>query len=282
MFKQHTLKVPIELLQMVNACKLHKALGIFLLLKSYCDGHLILTKDLQTEMMLRMGIRTITSFSKYLDRLIQLNWVGRDHSNNTYYIRSFNWLRKVHQFTYTTSAVFNLTKDIRHITEFVQAAIIGFEVRRRESGRKAKIIKVAGRSALKKASALQELTATGVISAYIGISNEQLGKLLGVSKSQADRIKKRLVSLGLLSTRPRYKLIAQSSKPDFKLIKHYNPNRRYRISRIRHKGKLSYRFKERTYDEIMNHIEFVNQRNLLKRLNQKGLYKVCTLSIPLL
>ncbi len=282
MFKSHTLKVPIELLQMVNACKLHKALGIFLLLKSYCDGHLILTKELKAEIMLRMGIRTLTSFSKYMERLVQLNWVGIDHSNNTCYIRSFNWLRKVYHFTYTTSAVFNFRRDIRYITQFVQAAIIGFEVRRRESGRKAKIIKVAGRSALKKASAIQELIATGMISPYIGLSNEKLGELLGVSRSQADRIKKKLKSLGYLRTKPRYKLIAQLATPDFQLIKNYNPNRRYLVSKSKRKQNLSYRFKERTYDEIMNCIEFVNQRNLLKQLNQKGILKSQTLSIPLL
>lgn len=272
MFKQSYSNVPVELLKYANANKLHKALGIYLLLKASCNGHIVLTKQDRLQVMDALQIKTVASFNKHLGRLVAENWVGLDDSTGTYYIRGFNYLRRKHGFTGSLSVCFYTATDGCTIKEFIQAALICNEVRRKVHGRNAKIIKLAGRSALKKESAVQELIATGKITAYCGLSNGLIGGLLGVGKSQADRIKKRLVRIGYIRTNPQYKQVATFNKPDWVLYSHLPP-RRYKFDvRVKKTGKQITLY-ERSYDEIIACMEFVNQKTMVRKMENFGVHR---------
>jgi hypothetical protein len=266
-FKKDTLKMPVELLMYANANKLHKAVGIYLLLKAFCDGHIILSRHDRLQIMDALQIKTVASFNKHLNRLISLNWVGLDGNTGTYYVRGFNYLRKQQDFKSSLSACFYVASDSCTIKEFIQGGLINSDIRRKNHGRKAKIIKLAGRPALKKESAIQGLIAMGKITAYCGLSNSLIGKILGVSKSQADRIKKRLVKLGYIRTNPKYKHLATFNHPDWILCDHL-PGRRYQFHvRVTSQGKL-YMLYERTYDEIIPCMEFSNQKSIIRKLKK--------------
>ncbi|MCU7551797.1 hypothetical protein OCK74_21935 [Chitinophagaceae bacterium LB-8] len=267
MFKTHTLNVPIELVHLVHDNKLHEALGIYLLLKASCDGHLFLSVEQRSCIMAALGLKDVRTFKKHLDKLIQLNWVGYNKNSRTYYIRSFKTLRVQSGFHKYLSAVFHVSKDAANITEFIQGVLLCFEIKRRMRGRNSKVAKIAGSSALKKGRALHELKANGDISVYIGLSLEKLGELWGVSKSQADRIKKRVSKLKYIKTKAKYNIIHTSSKPDFSLFKNLPSNRIYDVKRRKRNGWVYYEFRERSYDEIISLMEFVNQKSIVRRLN---------------
>jgi hypothetical protein len=266
LFKTNRLNVPIELIQQVQASKLHKSLGVYLMMKAACDGHIVLSKEQRRVIMAALGINTVRSFEKYLNKLITLNWIGFDKQTKAYYIRSFKTIRKENGFYRYRAVPFYISKDSTTITEFVQAAIICDKVVCKQHARKAKIIKVVGRSAFKKESAIQELVATNRITPYCGLSNELIGKCLGFGKSQADRCKKRLIITGYIKANAKYKQVCSFDKPDYLFLSHLPANRRYRLETTTHADNKTYIVLERTYDEIISCMEFTNQKAVVRRL----------------
>ena len=128
-----------------------------------------------------------------------------------------------------------------------------------------------GRSALQKESALQELIAAGKITKYCGLSNSIIGKILSVSKSQADRIKKKLKKLGYIRANAKYSHVTTFDKPDWVFKNHLSPNRRYQL-RIRGKNQnRKYMLFERSFDEIIPCMEFVNQKWAVRRIKSDRL-----------
>lgn len=216
--------------------------------------------------MTALCINTKRSFESYLSKLTALNWVGFDKNTHTYYIRSFKVLRVQAGYQKYLSAVFQIEKDASSITQFVQGALVCYHVKRRMQGRKTKIAKFAGSSALKNGSAIQELTARGDISGHVGFSLEKLGKLLNVSKSQADRYKKRLQTEGYIKTRKKYNVLFTSDKPDFYLFTNLPTNRIYDVKKRRREGKTFYEFRERTFDEFIPLMLFRCQKSIVRRL----------------
>lgn len=172
MLKTELLKIPMQLVQYVNAQKLYKAMGVYLMLKASCDGHVVLTKELTSQIMEQLGIHTVVSFSKYVMQLKEQNWIGVDDATHTYYIRGFNTIRKHNEWLNSTSVVFQIAKDATQMKVFVQASCTCHKVRGMVNGRFAKARKLLGNSsALKKESALQELVANKQISPYTGLSS---------------------------------------------------------------------------------------------------------------
>lgn len=267
LFKHLELKVPTEFLQHVNDNRLFIVLGLFLLLKASGDGHIMLNTELKQGIMSALQI-SLNTFKKHLKTLIGLNWVGVDASTGIYYIRSFNFLRRKYGYTGSVAARFNLSSDACTIKEFVQGALICHDVRRKMHGRNAKIIKSLGRSALHKESAIQELVRTGEITKYCGLSNSVIGKILGVSKSQADRIKKKLKKLGYIHTHAQYTHIATFDKPDWVLYDYLQVNRRLQFRTSGEGQKKKYMLFERSYDEITPCMEFVNQKWAARRMKK--------------
>lgn len=245
------------------------ALGLFLILKASCNGHAVLTDAWKAFLMNALGIKTARSFHQYFHRLIEENWIGLDHKTNTVYIRSFKLLRISLGFYNPTTVEFEVSKDASAIKEFSYAAILCSEVKRRLHARKAVIIKKAGRSALKNESALQELSANKFITDYIGISVDKLGELWNVSKSQADRIKKRLMLLEYIRRKKHYVTIHTSDKPDFAIFKNLPPNRRYEVLKRKSKGEVVYQFRERTFDEIISCMRFSSQKTVIRALKNR-------------
>jgi hypothetical protein len=266
-----TLFVPIQLVQLVHTRKLHKALGIYLLMKASCDGHMVLTPGHRLSIMHALRLKTVRSFEKHLQKLVELNWVGYDDISRTYYVRSFKSLRKTYSFYQYRAVPFSISKDSATITEFVKAAIICNDIVRRQRARKAKIIKEAGRSACKKERAVQELIALKRITPYCGLSNELMGKLLGVSKSQADRLKKRMEDIGYLKANAKYRQVCQFHKPDYLFLKHLPANRRYSLEIITQAETRTYKVMERTYDELISCMEFINQKAIVRKLKSANM-----------
>lgn len=266
MLRSEFLSVPIELIQFAHKNKMHKALGLYLLLKASCDGHIVLSKELLSRMMSMLNISDRRSFRKYLKQLLSENWVGYNPETGIYYIRGSKNLRKRYGFRHNTSAVFYIAEDAPKVTAFIHGAIISHEIRRRTKARNARVKKLAGSSALLKESALHELADKGLISEYIGLSLSVIGKILGISQSQADRIKTNLKAQGYVKLKARYKVICEQDQPDFTLIKYMPVNRRYSVVKKTKRKKIVYEFRERSFDEIISCMELKNQRAILKKM----------------
>ncbi|QEC44397.1 hypothetical protein [Pseudobacter ginsenosidimutans] len=264
-----TLCVPVQLIKYAHANKLQKALGLYLLLKASCDGHAEFNHDWKAFLMNTLDIKTTRSFNKYMSMLINENWVGLDKKSNTVYIRSFKWLRMKYGLYEPSIVEFDVVEDARHIVDFISSTILCFEIKRREHARRAVIIKKAGRSALKNESALQVLKAKKYITAYIGISLEKLGQLWNVSKSQADRIKNRLIRLNYIRRKKHYEVIQTLNSPDFSLFRHLPANRRYDVKKRKSKGATVYLFRERTFDEIISCMRFSSQKAVIRALKNR-------------
>lgn len=273
MITEKYLNVPIELIKYAHKHKIHKALGLYLLMKASCDGHLVLSCGLRTTFMGLLKIKDKRSFDKHLQRLVKENWIGHDPLNQIYFIRGTKRLRERLGLQNGTAVVFYIGKDTHRIKDFVHGAIIGYDLIRKNRARNGRIRKLAGSSALKKEGALQELAARGKISEYIGLSLSVIGKLLVVSQSQADRIKSKLVSAGYISTVARFKVVHVSDAPDFNLIKYLRSDRRYSFKRRKVRGQIVYEFRERTYDEILSLMEFRSQKGMMRRMQKKEFVK---------
>src|SRR5687768_12033042 len=124
-----------QLVQYVNTQKLFKALGVYLMLKACCDGHVLLTKALRSQIMEQLGIHTVSSFRKYINQLRELNWIGVDDATHTYYVRGFNTIRRQHGWLNSTSVVLPVAKDARQMKVFVQASCTCHKVRTMVNGR---------------------------------------------------------------------------------------------------------------------------------------------------
>lgn len=270
MFKQSYSSIPVELVQYAHTQKMHKALGLYLLMRASCDGYMALTTGCKSSFMVLLNIKDGRSFNKHLQKLINENWIGYDTGKQLYYIRGSKELRKRYGFHNSSAVIFNIVKDAPNVTSFIHGAIISHEVIRKNKARNGRIRKLAGSFALKKESAIQELAASGRISEYIGLSLSVIGNLLGVSQSQADRIKVKLQNLGYISAKAKYRVVHVSDSPDFALIKFLPRNRRYSVRRKKGKDKVVYEFKERSYDEIYSLMEFKNQKAMIRRMRNLG------------
>lgn len=66
-------------------------------------------------------------------------------------------------------------------------------------------------------------------------------------------------------------MVLNSEKPDMTLYSHLPPNRRYSVKIRRKTGKKLYQYRERRYEEIINCMEFVNQKSIIRRIkNEKS------------
>ncbi len=272
MFKQSHSNVPIELIQFAHKHKMHRALGLYLLMRTSCDGNMVLTAGCKMGFKELLRIKDDRSFNKHLQKLLDENWIGHDKVNQVYYIRGIKALRSHYGFYEVSAVAFDIVRDAPHITSFIHGAIIGQQLKKRNRARNGRIIKLAGSSALKKESAIQELAASGKISAYIGLSVSIIGKMLEVSQSQADRIKTKLIDLGYMSARQKFNVVHEADKPDFSLIKYLPSSRRYSVKRKTKNKKVVYVFSERCYDELFSLMEFKNQKSVVKRMGNFGIY----------
>lgn len=274
MSRSACISVPIDIIRYVHQNKMHKALGVLLQMKSLCNGHMVLDKATQSIIMAGLAIRDVRCFNKHLERLKAENWVGFDVKKKVYYLRSFKELRKRYGFYNSAAVTFDLVKDSKEVTAFVQGAIVNHEILRRNKGRNVKIVKLAGRSALLKVGAIQELAAKGYISKYIGLSLSKLSEFLGTSQSQADRIKLKLKRLGYILVNAKYRVIAVSPSPDFNLVKFLPSKGRYSFAKRKKKGEVFYEVRERSFDELIPCMEFTYQRSIVKRLKVLEIGKV--------
>ena len=65
MLKTELLKIPMQLVQHVNEQKLFKALGVYLMLKASCDGHVVLTKVQAPVKLTTLGRFKLTTAGRF-------------------------------------------------------------------------------------------------------------------------------------------------------------------------------------------------------------------------
>jgi transposase len=196
------INVPCEAGRVIFKKKLEKEFQLFLYLKlqgksSFSNRTEVLK---ESESILNAKSRTLT---ERFNRLIELGWIGVDR-NNTYYLRSMTYifttlgLKDKHSVKITAS-------DIPNFQEFLTAAFVSFRLRKQDK------LKSYYKSNRKKTRVANKQLAADQRDPffyscnYTGMSSKTLSKLLGTSRSRAQRLLKRASQRGYIETKQRKK-----------------------------------------------------------------------------
>src|SRR3954468_17493670 len=109
-FQYHKLNVPLELIKYAVHSGLRKPFALFLYFKMTNSGKMRLTKDTLQRAQEHLGIKDQRTLTKYLQQLIQHNFVVYNPKSGIYFIRSFERLRQIYNFKKRTSVI--LTSDL--------------------------------------------------------------------------------------------------------------------------------------------------------------------------
>lgn len=254
MFDKH-LTVPFEMIQFCYDNNFGKPLLVFLYLKSISNGIVNEKNICFKDFSAKSGIKDKRTFRKYLDILIDINWIGFNADSKNYFIRSFKRIRRSLGFRQRTGVIFE-TEYIPKFKGFIEGAIICQKLRRQEFARKAKIRQKAGQAALKKGGALQAIQPIEGVSDYVGMSNFRLSRLLGCSMSHANRAKIRAEKQGYLKTVKRFEVLAEKTSPNFNIRPHVADSHKTRFRVIKRKGVRFYQLVHQKYDELIPKLVF--------------------------
>ncbi len=152
-----------------------------------------------------LGISDIRTINKYLLKLIQLGWLGYNASNGNYWIRSYRAICRM-LLIKTKKLICVWFDDLKHLKYLLSTGLISLKLKELDRKRKYYLKKRAGQSALKKGNALPIAKSLGLRD-YFGLSNSQIAKLLGCSKSEANRIKLRAIELNYMIANKKNKFI---------------------------------------------------------------------------
>lgn len=249
------LTIPVELIQFVIRNKFEKPLIVFLAFKSLCAG-IINEKSLDWSRVSSItGIKSKATLKKHLNILFNLNWVGFNQTTRNYFVRGFNWIRKIHAFPKRTGVRFYINNFSKY-KSFFAAAIISYSINKQLYAYKKAGIEKFGKAAFKRVDALQATRIFLKFPAYFGISNASIGKLLNCKKSQANRLKMRAARDKFLTIKKRYKLIAEFEKFDGNIRSYSENSGKLRFKRVRRGGKWKIQLLEQLYDQIISKLEF--------------------------
>lgn len=150
---------------------------------------------------------------------------------------------------------------IRHLKNFFVTGLLEHRLRALEWAEMRFLKKKVGSSALKKRSAIQRISISLGKRGYFGLSNSQIAKLIGASRSTANRIKLKSIKHEYLYAFKKSRLVCKLDSVDMN-IKKYAPNpERFFITKDSSGGLI---LMERLTDEIITSLRWV-KRNSYKK-----------------
>lgn len=210
------LQIPLEIIRFVYREKLVKPFAVYVYLKIHSDGKFNNSSALFVQLQLDLRIRDHRTMEKYLMTLKSMNWIGYDSNTGYYYVRGFDFIRRINNFESRTAVTF-YAKFFNAFRSFLVGAIIGEQINKqrfyKEVAERRKL-----RAAVKKGhAAIQSKAFSSSSLPYYGLSNKRIAKLLGCNYTRASELKKQAVKDGFIKTRHRFKRLAVLSKRDLLL-----------------------------------------------------------------
>lgn len=208
--------IPITLARYIILNKLERHFTVFLAIKMLLGGLFHESRLCLKEIARIAGIKDIRTIKKYFDKLVSLNFIGRNPSTRMCFVRGF--ARLCDDFTNQSRWCFHIPyENISKTREILISAIVDFRLRVLRWAQKSYVRKKVGSSALKNGGALPKILADLGLRSYFGLSNTQIAKLIGRSKSAANRLKIASSELGFIETRQKTEKIAKLSGVDMNL-----------------------------------------------------------------
>ncbi len=238
--------IPIGIAEFVVINKLERAFRVFLYLKN-TSGGIINSKNLCfTDLGNYTGIKDSRSIQKYLKKLMDINWIGYNKKTGNYFIRSYQYLKRSEGLVTRHGIIIDIS-DLKKLKWQLYTGLITFRINGLKRAQFRFVSLKFGSSALKRHGAVQIFKELGLRS-YFGLSNSQLSKLFKCSQSQANRIKIACIKSGFLIANKKFKLISNSSRPDY-LLKYALPqSNKIRVTTNRKSGFVFY---EQLTDELI-------------------------------
>jgi len=225
--------VPVELIEYCWHEKALTPLKIFLTLKLYTTGRILLDKARMQSIMKFCNIRSARTLKKHLNWLIENHWLCIDREHGIYYIKSWQHIFKILNLQSTKSVLIRpqIIPDFRIWCASVLIAKKVNEINwrlRSQDQRK-------GRRSVKGGLTSKTF--------YAGLSDSKVAELLNVSAKEAWKLKRQAHESGYLSVKKRFKFIS-----DTPMTLLYGMHGKFRVFN----GKIW----ERSYDEIQHFMKF--------------------------
>ncbi|MCD6013091.1 MAG: hypothetical protein K0Q79_2953 [Flavipsychrobacter sp.] len=170
---------------------------LYVLLKTNCAGKLKLSNTDITLVASQLNVSARTVRNN-LKKLLGLNWIGYNYRSKYYFIRSFETVRRMYEYTAKTKSSFDL-RDILKFKAFVAATAIGKLVN--NTINKEKSEKRKPTESNKKGLSKHQVSA---YPGYYQMSNSGLAKCLGKSKSNAFKLKELAKEAGYIDVIQQY------------------------------------------------------------------------------
>lgn len=272
--KRDHLNIPIEIIECVFKHNMRKHFRLFLYLKYISSGkiHRNCTAFRQARKIL--GIQDKRTFDKYIQALLNQNWIGFNPTSGIYFIRSFDYLRWQHSFHKKRVAQFDFKKDINDLDAFMFGAVVGDRIIRHMNFREYHK-REERRIVTDKRGVARQILPSPFYPDHIGLSVKTMGNLLGMSQTRAYELKVRAEQAGYLICNNKFRVVVRLESPD-KTIKSFigrgDPelSKKIRFSKRIVDGKKVIYVKEQLYDEVIPMITFKYRR--LRKLPPRKKY----------
>jgi hypothetical protein len=250
--------------------KISKAFQLFIYLKCHSSGKVHQDSDLFESVYRQLGIRDRRTINKYLETLLDLNWIGFNLGSGYYFIRSFDYIRKTHQFKRRTAAIFDYRQIQSLANAFLPGALICEQIKAQQY-----YWDVSRRRQVKLATyqlgvANQSLPTSDIsLPPYYGLSNSRIANILSCKMTRACELKQQAEVAGYLATKEKFEEITSLYKPDFTIRKTILANHPELGKRVRFRTRCINRqtviqVLRQMHDEIIPGIDFRN----IKRFNR--------------
>ena len=265
------IQIPLEICSFVQKNKLVKAFSIYLYLKCNSSGKVHHSQMSFQHIADETGLKDSSTIKKHLEILIEMNWVGYNHSSGYYFIRSFDYIR-VHYLFKSRKAVTFRYQYINKIQEFITGSLIGAEIKN-QMFYKEVVVKRKLRTATQKRDVANQSNVSDIATTlpYYGLGIEKIAALLGVQKSRASELKLSAKKAGFIWVKHKYQVLDVLYERDNNLGKMLNENPAFkgkiRFKKARIKRLKCIKVMLQGYDEIKPRLTY---KRITKFNNLKG------------
>ena len=272
------LVVPIQQCEYAEKHGIHNALAFYLALK-FQDDKFRLNCPKYKAAYLLADIKDSRSRKKYLNTLIELNWIGYNPTSKVYHVNGTQKIRRFFGFEKRT-AVKIFKKDLTEIRTFTFAAILCYRLLVIGKAKKKKASEDKERAPEKKRGVKKRFASKEVIfdlendlldlnADHVGMSVKKMGELYDLSPSTCSELKKKVQDLGYIKYRKVVKHLFSMKKPNYSIRNHYA----FAFPEIANKLRFTKNYSTGTihlgvqsYDEIFGNVD-------IKRLPSKKFKK---------
>jgi len=189
-YRKHIVCIPIELIKFVMSRKLGKAFQLFIFLKCYSSGKVHRDSFLFQSISAALGIKDKRTINTYINALLQLNWIGYNPASGYYFIRSFDFIRKVQQFKSRKAAIFDYREIGLLADGFLPGALICEQIKAQQYYWEVSRRRQAKSATKKLGVANQDFPAPDTTQPpFYGLSNQRIAGLLFCKMTRACEFK---------------------------------------------------------------------------------------------